>query len=106
MSQKKPKQATQKRKKNRSRNRLPLWLALGGIALVTVAFFALQRGNTAPKATIEVTGSPNLRVYKEKIDLGDVKLGQTVQVSFQLANTGDQPLRFTEKPYIEVKEGC
>lgn len=31
---------------------------------------------------------------------------QPVSVMFEVANTGDQPLRFKEKPYVEVVEGC
>ena len=33
-------------------------------------------------------------------------LGKTVQVDFKLTNVGDQPLTFTEAPYVEVVEGC
>jgi hypothetical protein len=29
-----------------------------------------------------------------------------VEVSFQLTNVGDQALRFSKAPYIEVLEGC
>jgi hypothetical protein len=47
-----------------------------------------------------------LKADKEKVDLGQVKLGQNVKVAFVLTNVGDKPLRFTEAPYIEVKEGC
>lgn len=75
------------------------------MALLIFAVFALNgRGNT--KAAIEVTGAPSVKVDKEKIDFGDVKLGQPVEASFQVANVGDQALRFIERPYIEVKEGC
>jgi hypothetical protein len=35
-----------------------------------------------------------------------VKLGKTVQAEFALTNTGDRPLYVSEKPYIEVLEGC
>ena len=30
----------------------------------------------------------------------------TVEVSFEITNTGDQPLRLSEPPYVEVVEGC
>jgi hypothetical protein len=77
----------------------------GGVLLVILAFSALQ-DKTIPKAPIDVSGSPSLKVDKEKVDLGEVKLGKTVEVSFKLTNVGDQTLRFSEQPFIEVKEGC
>jgi hypothetical protein len=64
------------------------------------------RKPAASLAAIEVKGSPSLKVDQEKIDLGDVKLGKTVEVTFMLTNVGDQPLRFSKAPYIEVAEGC
>ncbi len=63
-------------------------------------------GAGALQLTPEVTGAPKLRVDHETIDLGDVKLGDTVRVAFKLTNTGDQPLRFTGQPSVEVVEGC
>jgi hypothetical protein len=78
---------------------------LGGVLLVLLAFFAL-REKPSPKATIEVTGAPSLKVDQEMIDLGDMKFNQPARVSFQLTNIGDQTLRFTKDPYIEVVEGC
>jgi hypothetical protein len=95
------------RKKRSSRVSWPLLLSLGGIALLAVAALALWSGNRSkPRAEIEVTGAPSLKVDQEVINLGDVKLGQTVEAAFQLTNIGDKPLRFLEDPYIEVKEGC
>jgi cell division septal protein FtsQ len=104
MSKFKPKKYPKKRQK-KTANWLPILIALGGLLLVGLAFLAL-RDKSAPVAAIEVTGAPSLKVDKEKVDLGDVKLGKTVQVSFQLTNVGDKTLRFNEKPYIEVVEGC
>ena len=104
MSQKKPQRQMLKQKQ--AKRSWPLWLALGGALLVAMAAFALSRSAPAPKAAVEVTGAPRLKVEKEKVDLGNIKLGQTVDVSFQIANVGDQPLRFTESPYVEVAEGC
>jgi hypothetical protein len=45
-------------------------------------------------------------VDKEQVDLGNIPLGQTVEVTFNVANVGDQQLRFTEAPYVELVEGC
>ncbi len=85
--------------------KLPLFLALGGvIILIIVAFFVFQEKPTS--FTPAVTGGPSLMVDKEKVDLGDMKLGNPAQVSFTITNVGDQPLSFSKTPYIEVKEGC
>ena len=54
----------------------------------------------------EVNGVPVLVADKEKVDLGDIKLGKVVKVDFQLTNAGHQPLRISEAPYVEVLEGC
>lgn len=79
-------------------------LAVGGL-LVIGALIAFKK--PAPSlAAINVKGSPSLTVDQEKIDLGDIKLGKTVKVTFKLTNVGDQPLRFSKAPYIEVAEGC
>ena len=82
----------------------PLVLAVLGILLVLGAFVALRKPE--PEVAIEVQGAPSLRADRQAIDLGDIRLGTTVEAAFRLSNAGDQPLRFTEPPYIEVREGC
>ncbi len=82
-----------------------IFLFAGGIMLIAVAVFALKKPSQT-KAAIEVTGSPSLKVDKEKVDLGYVTLGRTVDVQFNLTNVGDQTLRFTKTPFVEVVEGC
>ena len=75
--------------------------------LVGLTFLILRGKLTAqPLAAIEVYGAPSMKVDRGLVDLGDVRLGQAVQVSFRLTNVGDQPLRFLEQPYIEIVEGC
>ena len=91
------------------KQRVPIWLALiiiAGVALIVVALIGSGSNSTASATAPQVSGAPALRVDQEKIDLGDVPLGQTVSVKFEVANVGDQSLRFTEKPYVEVVEGC
>ena len=105
MSQSKNKKYSSKAKKQ-SMKSMPLLIAAGGLLLIGLAFLALRGKTDAAEAQIEVTGSPSLKVDQEKIELGNVKLGQYVSASFELANTGDQPLRFLEDPYIEVAAGC
>ena len=96
------------RRQQRQRSRTLIFGIAGlGALLIAVAVLvgvgAAQRGQ---RAAIEVTGQPRLKVDRESIDLGDVRLGQTVQVAFVLTNVGDQALRLTQEPYIEVIEGC
>lgn len=92
-------------KKRRRRNLLPLFIVMGGVILLaSVIFFTLR--SSEPETPLEVTGAPSLKLDKDVEDLGDVPLGQTVEVSFRLTNVGDQELRFTSPPYIEVVEGC
>jgi len=85
------------------------WLfpLIGGIVLAGLVFLLLRgRPASQPLAATEVHGAPSLKVDQEQIDLGDVKLGQFVHVSFRLTNVGDQPLRFSKQPYLEVMKGC
>ena len=76
----------------------------GALILIVAAFFAFQKKPSS--YTPEVTGRSNLTVDKSSVDLGDVKLGNPVEVSFELKNTGDRPLQFSKTPYIELIEGC
>ena len=83
-------------------------VVFGGLALVAGALFAIWKSGQPPRITIpvEVEGSPGLTVDRDTVDLGDVPLDKTVTVTFQLANVGDETLRFTAEPFIEVVEGC
>jgi len=90
-----------------SASRGPLLIVVGGaLAIGLAAILIASSGQAAAPAAIEVRGAPSLQVDRDKVDLGNVRLGETVSVSFELANTGDQPLYFTGKPYVEVVEGC
>ena len=92
-------------RKQKNKNNLPLLFVIGGLGILIIGlFFAFQK-KTEP-FTPEVTGRPSLKADKEMVDLGNVKLGQTVSVSFELKNVGDKPLRFSNEPYVEVKKGC
>jgi multidrug efflux pump subunit AcrA (membrane-fusion protein) len=92
----------------RRANWLPLGLVLAGVVVLAgVAWAALSGGRPAgQRVPVEATGAPRLKVDRQREDLGEVPLGQTVEVSFQVSNAGDQPLRFTEVPYVTVVEGC
>jgi hypothetical protein len=95
-------------RKSTGQSNRPLLIVLGGFVLVAAALFALWKSGQPQQATVpvEVTGQPSLKVDKEEIDFGEVKLGKRVDASFTLTNVGDETLRFTQEPYIEVREGC
>ena len=85
-------------------SRKPLFLIIGGaVVLIIALIFAFQQ----PQPTTDTPGgTPKLRADKELVDLGDIALGSTTKVTFQLSNTGDSTVRFIKEPYVEVKEGC
>jgi hypothetical protein len=95
--------AQRQRKKNAT---LLLLVSLAGVLLVVLAVSLAVRRPATSDFTPEVQGSSSLKADREKVDLGDVRLGETVQVSFELTNAGDRILRFARDPYIEVVEGC
>lgn len=98
---------SKKNRRRRQKNRIaPILLGLGGLVLVIAAVLSLIPGRNGARAAIEVNGAPSLKVDRELVDLGDQKNNQPVAVSFKVTNVGDQALRFSEQPYIEVVEGC
>ena len=88
--------------------KFPVWLLFiigAGVVLIAVAVIGGNRATT-PAVVPVVTGAPALKVDKEKVDLGTIALGNTVEVKFEVTNVGDQPLVFTKAPYLEVVKGC
>ena len=83
-----------------------LLIALGGLMLLGALAWGLWPRAANADFKPAVSGAAALRTDREKIDLGDVHLGQTVSASFQLTNVGDRSLHFTQAPYIQVVEGC
>jgi hypothetical protein len=82
----------------------PVVFAVFGTLLILGAFYALRKPQ--PAVAVEVQGAASLRADRVEVNLGDVRLGTTVEAAFRLSNVGDQPLRLLEPPYIEVREGC
>lgn len=75
-----------------------LLLVLGGILVAAAAFLFARDGGGG--------GTPSIAVDQQKIDYGDVKFGVNKTFAIEVTNTGDGTLRFKEKPYIQVLEGC
>ena len=75
-------------------------VAVGGVLLIIAAFFFANQGGR------DGGGTPSIAVDQEKIDYGYVPFGNNKSFTIEVANTGNGMLRFKEKPYIEVLEGC
>lgn len=93
-----------KRRRQRKRKKAvnPLvWFIGGGVLLIAAALFIAFGGSGNSGS-----GTPVLAVDKQTIDYGDVKLATNLTFEVKVTNTGDGTLRFKEKPYIEVRQGC
>jgi hypothetical protein len=89
-----------RRQKQKGLPKTLIALGIGGLLLILAAvFFALQNGDTGG-------GTPKLAVDQDKIDYGYVKFGENKTFAIKVTNSGDGTLRFKEKPYVEVLEGC
>jgi len=87
------------RQQKQSTNIPWIFVALGGVLLIVAAvLFANRSGRDG--------GTPAISVDQEVMDYGEVKLDTPLTFSVVVTNTGDGVLRFKEKPYIEVREGC
>lgn len=92
-----------KKKPRQQKKRLStpmITLIIGGILLLAaIAFFAFGNNNDSG-------GKPAIAVDQQKIDYGDQKFDTNLTFAIKVTNTGDGTLRFKEKPYVEVLEGC
>jgi len=94
-----------------------------GVILIAAAGFLLMRQRNAgatPTITVEQTagaalattvdqdtsGAPRVAVDPESIDYGYVKFDELRAFEIAVTNAGTGVLRFGEKPYIEILEGC
>jgi hypothetical protein len=83
------------------------WLLVAGLGILLVTALLILSGMNREKAAIEVTGAPKIKVDRDAFDFGNVRLGkEPVRVVVRVTNVGDQPLEFSEPPYLEVLEGC
>ncbi len=73
---------------------------LGGLLLLAAGFLFARQGRDGGG------GTPSITVDQNKIDYGYVQFGNNKTFAIQVTNTGTGTLRFNDKPYIEVLQGC
>ena len=89
-------------RQHRARPANVLWpiIAIGALLLALAAFLLVKQAGPIDG------GTARIEVDHQSIDYGYVKLGEPRSFKIVVTNTGDGVLRFNEKPYIEVLEGC
>jgi len=92
-----------KKHRRRYQKKSSLWplVAIGGILLIAATFLFVRQGGG-----VDSGGTPSIAVDQQRIDYGDQKFGTNLTFTIRVTNTGDATLRFKERPYIEVVEGC
>lgn len=95
-----------KRQQRKKRQKL-IWAICAGVLLVaSVVFVLVRNASRINPELVEVQGRPAVKVDQELIDYGYVKLNRNLTFEIKVTNVGDQTLRFSETPYVEVLEGC
>jgi len=92
---------TKKHMRQKQKKSFPwMLLVFGGVLVIAAIFlFANKRDEISG-------GTPQMTVDQEKIDFGYVQLGEYRSFKVKVTNTGDGILRFKEKPYIQILQGC
>lgn len=81
-------------------------IAFGVVLLAFAVFLFTRQGSGSGSGSGSDSGTPQIMVDQQKIDYGYVKFGEVRAIKMTVANVGDGVLRFKQKPYIEVLEGC
>lgn len=87
-----------KREQNRKLSQIIITVGIW-LLVVAIAFIIFQNINAGG-------GTPRLAIDQQKIDWGIVKDGTKKVITITVTNKGDGTLRFKEKPYVQVVEGC
>ncbi len=94
----------------RQPNRRWLWAvgALVAVAVVAAGWAWGARQAPSAPATAPTSGQAGPRIaFDETVyDFGKVPFNQKVEHAFTFRNTGNQPLVITERPDVEVVQGC
>ncbi len=85
---------------------MPFVLAVLGLVVIGAAVLITLANGPAPGFDPEVSGSPVIKVEQPSYDLGDQTLNTVAEVTYEITNVGDEPLRILDVPEVQVLEGC
>ena len=100
------KRLRKERQQRKKRQKLILTIGAGLLVVVSLVFTLVKNVSRTNPELIEVAGRPAIKVDQEVIDYGYKKWNTTAAFDIRVTNVGDQTLRFSESPYVEVLEGC
>ena len=90
----------------------PLLIVAGLLILGAVLLVALLSNRTSEAATTTTgspdqgSGTPQVAVAQDTIDLGSIRFNTPAQSVFTVRNTGDRDLAVLGEPRVELVEGC
>jgi hypothetical protein len=82
------------------------FIVIGVIGLALVAWVASSFRSTPASLPAVSGGTPVVSVESKLIDWGNLKDFTNKTISISVTNSGTGMLNFSEKPYIQVVEGC
>lgn len=97
---------TKKYRKQKRKASTGKYVAGGVVGLVLIVVAALSFGSPKASQPPVIGGTPVVSVEKKQIDFGNLKDYTNITIKFTVTNTGTGMLNFSEKPYVEVLEGC
>jgi hypothetical protein len=100
------KKLRKQRHQKKKRQKLIWTIGAGALLILSVVFPLLKNANRINPELVEVEGRPAVKVDQELIDYGYKKWDTNLTFDIKVTNVGDQTLRFSETPYVEVLEGC
>ena len=100
------KKLRKQRQQRKEKQKLIWTIGAGSLLVVSLIFILVKNAHRINPELIEVEGRPAIKVDQELIDYGYKKWNTNLTFDIKVTNIGDQPLRFSEAPYVEVLEGC
>jgi hypothetical protein len=81
-------------------------IGVGALVVAAAGLLLATRKGSPSDYVPEYTGGPRIDLDQEVYDYGYVELNTVITTDVEISNVGDQPLRITDTPQVQVLEGC